>query len=78
MVALQVYRLPLLSTPTMSSMGVITCATGAGVGATTTGTVAAASTGGALFGLINIAQAASPIAAMATINKPTRTSKSLR
>ena len=74
--ALQLNRPPLLSIPTISSIGVIT-STGA-AGATTTGSGAIGSTGGRLLGRINIAQAASASAIIATINKTALTNKSLR
>ena len=73
---LHVYKLPLLSTPTMSSIGVNTCAGGAGAG-TTTGAVTTASTGGALLGLINNAQT-SPIAVIAPSNTNVHSNRSLR
>ena len=74
-IPLQVYRLPVLSTPMMSSMGVV-CTGGSGMGGGTAGTTATGSAGISLLGLINNAHAASASAATATTNKNTRISKS--
>ena len=71
------YKLPLLSTPTISVAGVNTCAVGSATGATTAGAVTTGSTGGTSLGLIKNTHT-NPIAAMAANNKNTRINKSLR
>ena len=71
------YKLPLLSTPTISETGVNTCAGGSATGVMTAGAVGTGSTGGASLGLIKNAHT-SPIAAMTANSKNTRINKSLR